>query len=355
MALAQEASSAVRLEPAASATAERLFQEHSGWIYGYCLRLLRSPEEAEDALQATYLNACRSLKTGFRPRTDSAWLMTVAHNVCITRLRSSGRRARVEHRHDATLLEETVPALERPADELIGLPEALAALPDHQRQAILLREWQGLSYREVAAKLRLTQAAVETLIFRARRSLAAALEDPVRRRQQTLRGFSLGGLGGGLKSLLGGSTTVKLAALAAAAATATVVATDPVGWHRPPLPDLPRADAVRAAPLAAKPESAPEAHAPAAEAEHRDLVVRQDAGAVRVRGTGHGRALGKPHAQSRAAEKAHPTKGKKAQAQGAAARQEHARSGKASGKPSFAGSGGPPPHASANASRAKER
>ena len=62
MAVAHEASSAVRLEPAVSETAARLFQEHSGWIYGYCLRLLRSPEEAEDALQATYLNACRGLK-----------------------------------------------------------------------------------------------------------------------------------------------------------------------------------------------------------------------------------------------------------------------------------------------------
>ena len=43
----------VQPPPAASETAEQLFQEHSGWIYGYCLRILRSPEEAEDALQTT--------------------------------------------------------------------------------------------------------------------------------------------------------------------------------------------------------------------------------------------------------------------------------------------------------------
>ena len=177
MTVAQEASGAV-LGPAVSKTAERLFQEHSGWIYGYCLRFLRSPEEAEDALQATYLNACRSLNAGVRPTVGSAWLLRIAQNVCLTRLRSSGRRDRLEHVQDVTILEETVPAPDRPADDLIGLTAALASLPDQQRHAILLREWQGLSHREVAHRLGLTQGAAETLIFRARRSLAAALENP---------------------------------------------------------------------------------------------------------------------------------------------------------------------------------
>ena len=166
MAVAHEASSAVRLGPAVSETAERLFQEHSGWIHGYSLRMLRSPEEAEDALQATYLNACRSLKDGFQPRVDSAWLLRIAQNVCLTRLRSSGRRARLERVQDVELIEETVAAPAHHGDELIGLTDALASLPEQQRRAILLREWQGLSYAEVAGRLGVTQAAVETLIFR---------------------------------------------------------------------------------------------------------------------------------------------------------------------------------------------
>jgi RNA polymerase sigma factor (sigma-70 family) len=50
-----------------------------------------------------------------------------------------------------------------------------------QRQALLLREWRGFSYREIAEELGLSQAAVETLLFRARRSLAEVLGDePVR-------------------------------------------------------------------------------------------------------------------------------------------------------------------------------
>ena len=72
---------------AAPQLAEELFNEHHRRIYLYCLRLLGSPEEAEDAVQATYLNACRSLMDGFEPEAAQAWLFKVAHNVCLTRQR----------------------------------------------------------------------------------------------------------------------------------------------------------------------------------------------------------------------------------------------------------------------------
>jgi RNA polymerase sigma-70 factor (ECF subfamily) len=239
MTVAQEASGAA-LAPAVSETAERLFQEHSGWIYGYCLRFLRSPEEAEDALQATYLNACRSLGAGVRPSVGSAWLLRIAQNVCLTRLRSSGRRDRLERVQDVTVLEETIPAPDRPVDDLVGLTGALASLPDRQRQAILLREWQGLSHREVAHRLGLTEAAAETLIFRARRSLAAALENPgPRGRRRALGALDLGGLVTALKSFFAGSAAVKTVAAVTvvAATTTTVVATDPAGiWRAQPDP-----------------------------------------------------------------------------------------------------------------------
>jgi RNA polymerase sigma-70 factor (ECF subfamily) len=101
MAVAPEASR-VDLAAEASETAEQLFQEHAGWIYGYCLRILRSPEEAEDALQTTYLNACRSLGRGTRPQVGSAWLLRIAQNVCFARLRSSGRRSRLESLQDTS-------------------------------------------------------------------------------------------------------------------------------------------------------------------------------------------------------------------------------------------------------------
>src|SRR5919197_3456727 len=163
---------------AAPQLAEELFNEYSRRIYAYCLRQLGSPEEAEDALQATYLNACRSLLGGFEPDAAQAWLFKVAQNVCLTRQRSRSRRARVERAQDLQEMQDFVAAPEKAGDDLLGIEEALAALPDQQRRAILLREWQGLSYREVAEEMGLSQGAVETLIFRGRRSLAAALEEP---------------------------------------------------------------------------------------------------------------------------------------------------------------------------------
>jgi hypothetical protein len=68
-------------------------------------------------------------------------------------------------------------------DELVHLDEGLAALPELQRRALLLREWQGLSYREIRHELELSQGAVEQLIFRARRSLARELTEPSKRRR----------------------------------------------------------------------------------------------------------------------------------------------------------------------------
>ena len=268
MAVAPEASPVV-LAPAASATAEQLFQEHAGWIYGYCLRVLRSPEEAEDALQTTYLNACRGLNRGTRPLVGSAWLLRIAQNVCFARLRSSRRRNGLERAQDIAILEEIVAAPERPPDDLIGLTEALCRLPERQRRAILLREWQGLSYREVAHRLDLSQSAVETLIFRARRSLAAALEDSaVQSRRSALHALDLGGLLAAIKGFLAGGAGVKAATvLTAAVATTTtaVVTVDPVDvWGHRPEPVAPRATASAPEPMPPAALVSPPSRAPIA-------------------------------------------------------------------------------------------
>jgi RNA polymerase sigma factor (sigma-70 family) len=229
---------------AAPQLAEELFNEHHRRIYLYCLRQLGSPEEAEDAVQATYLNACRSLKDGFEPEVAQAWLFKVAHNVCLTRQRSSYRRARVERPHDLQAVQDTIAAPEASGDELFGLDEALAGLPDQQRRAILLREWQGLSYREVATKLGVTQAAVETLIFRARRSLATSLERPAERRRRVMHSLNAGALLSSLKTLFVGNvaasvaTAVAVAASATALTAATIQRGDDFPSHATPVPQV---------------------------------------------------------------------------------------------------------------------
>jgi RNA polymerase sigma factor (sigma-70 family) len=229
---------------AAPQLAEELFNEHHRRIYLYCLRQLGSPEEADDAVQATYLNACRSLKDGFEPEAAQAWLFKVAHNVCLTRQRSSYRRARVERPHDLQAVQDTIAAPEALGDELFGLDEALAGLPDQQRNAILLREWQGLSYREVATKLGVTQAAVETLIFRARRSLANSLEKPVEARRRVMHSLNTGALLTSLKTLIVGNvaasvaTAVAVAASATALTAATIQRGDDFPLHATPVPQV---------------------------------------------------------------------------------------------------------------------
>src|SRR5207253_3712965 len=124
---------------------------------------------------------------GVQPEFESAWLFKIAENVCLTRQRSSFRRRRVESPGDLDALQDLLPSPQREADELIRLTDALHGMPEQQRRALLLREWQGLSYKEIAEELDLTQAAVETLLFRARRSLAPGLSDEQETKQRGLR------------------------------------------------------------------------------------------------------------------------------------------------------------------------
>src|SRR5688500_17098538 len=174
------------------------------------------------------MNAFRALGRGVVPEAESAWLFKIAENVCLSRRRASWRRGRIESPSDFDVIEEIVPGPSRQRDELIGIEDALASLPEQQRRAILLREWQGLSYVEVAARLELTQSAVETLIFRARRSLAAALENPGKRRRLRLaHALDVAGLFAAFKGFFAGSASAKIAAaVVVAATTATVAATD---------------------------------------------------------------------------------------------------------------------------------
>jgi RNA polymerase sigma factor (sigma-70 family) len=220
------------LAPEADAT-RALYEQYANQVFRYCLHQLGSREEAEDALQSTFLNAFRGIKRGVVPDLESAWLFKIAHNVCLSRRRSTWRRGRIESPADFEVIEELAPAPSRRADELIGLQDVLERLPETQRRAILLREWQGLSYREIAAELELSQAAVETLIFRARRSLANGLEQPETKKRRIARALDWGNVFSAIKTaLVGGSAAAKIAATVAVVSATTVVAAAPVQQHR---------------------------------------------------------------------------------------------------------------------------
>lgn len=215
-----------------------LYERYATQIFRYCLHQLGSREEAEDAVQSTFLNAFRGIKRGIVPEHESAWLFKIAENVCLSRRRSTWRRGRIESPTDFEVVEELAPAPSRLADELVGLQDVLEQMPESQRRAILLREWQGLSYREIGEELQLSQTAVETLIFRARRSLAKGLESPPEsaQKRRLARGADLGNVLAGLKSLLlgGGVAAAKVAAVVAVVSAGTVVAASPTQHHRAP-------------------------------------------------------------------------------------------------------------------------
>jgi len=153
-----------------------LYKQYGSQIHAYCLRRLRSREEAEDAVQTTFLNAFRALQRGTSTHAEQAWLYKIAQHVCDAR---GVVARRVELPTQFEVLEETVAAPSREgADELMNLETVLETMPANQRRAIVLREWRGLSYREIADELGVTQTAVEMLLFRARKALAAGLEAP---------------------------------------------------------------------------------------------------------------------------------------------------------------------------------
>jgi RNA polymerase sigma-70 factor (ECF subfamily) len=207
---------AVESFPAAERT-RLLYERYYDRVFGYCLYELGSREEAEDATQTTFLWAFRDLRRGVVPRAEDAWLFTIAKNACRSRHRARGRKRQREVLSDPQLLADVSPAPSRQHDELIGLEDALARMPEVQRRAILLREWRGFSYREIAAELDISGAAVETLIFRARRSLAELLDGKPAPKRARRYGFDFGSLGIALKAALGGASKAKLAAGFAAA------------------------------------------------------------------------------------------------------------------------------------------
>jgi RNA polymerase sigma-70 factor, ECF subfamily len=155
----------------------QLYERHSRRIFGYCLSLLGSREDAEDAVQTTFINAQRGLHRGVTPQFELAWLFKIARNVCYNTRASASRRGRLETVRDLDSLQDALASPERGATVSINeLSKALESIPERQRHALLLREFQGLSYEEIATELNVTVAAVETLIFRARRSVAEQLE-----------------------------------------------------------------------------------------------------------------------------------------------------------------------------------
>ncbi len=263
-------------ERAAGSVVARMYEQHARPLFGLCRMLLRDTSEAEDALQSTFLSAYRALLRGDEPRDASAWLATIARNECRTRIRHRMREPVGSPPEVLEGIADQRPSpVERIGDDTVR--KALAALPEKQREAVVLHDLFGLRSREVGVALGLSVTAVEASLFRARRQLRTRLRSttasvmvvPVGI-QETLSGLipgfatgtaAIGGstvLGAGLfAKVVGLPGAVKVAAGVAALATAGSVVAVESGSTPPDPPALarsgPSANSVAEQPLASNP------------------------------------------------------------------------------------------------------
>jgi RNA polymerase sigma-70 factor, ECF subfamily len=203
-----------------------LHERHAKRIFGFCRRRLRTPQEAEDAVQNTFISALQALQRGTVPVCEAAWLFKIAENACTAIYRSGARRDDRELTDPETLSRFAGPDGNGGADALVGLEAALDTIPENQRKAFVLRELRGLSYAEIAVQLGTSVASVETLIYRARRGLARALEGGAGLRGRLTGAIDLGSIAAAAKAWFGGLSAMKIGVATAVIAAASVPARD---------------------------------------------------------------------------------------------------------------------------------
>lgn len=161
-------------------------------LYTAALRMTRNPADAEDLVQETYLRAYRSYKSFEEGTNLRAWLYRILTNTFINSYRSKKRRPEitdVEDVEDLYLFKRLGAAsvgdtsgrsaeeelLERVTDTEVK--EAIEALPEQFRMAVLLADVEGFSYKEIADMLDVPIGTVMSRIHRGRRALQKALVD----------------------------------------------------------------------------------------------------------------------------------------------------------------------------------
>jgi RNA polymerase sigma-70 factor (ECF subfamily) len=154
---------------------ERLYREHTGRVYGLCLRMTREPHAAEDCTQETFINAWRALAQ-FETRSSFAtWLHRIAVNVALARRRKAARDEPVAA--DAEVEEEGVErdwTLETPV-EVEEIEAAIGTLPQGARDALVLHALYGYSHTEAAQMLGVAEGTCKAQLHRARALLRQRL------------------------------------------------------------------------------------------------------------------------------------------------------------------------------------
>jgi RNA polymerase sigma-70 factor (ECF subfamily) len=158
-----------------------LVQRYERDVFNLTYRMLNERGEAEDAAQEAFLRAYANLERYDQTRSFKTWLLSIASNHCIDRLR--------RRRLTWLSLEEPLPPhpaltsdIPGPEEETLNnernvlVQELLDHLSPDYRLAVVLRYWYDLSYAEIADMLETTESAIKSRLFRARQALANELE-----------------------------------------------------------------------------------------------------------------------------------------------------------------------------------
>lgn len=163
-----------RLRLGDSSALAELYSHYRLRIYRYALKLTNNPDVAEDVVQETFLKAGRALAE-HNIQSVPAWLFRVARREVLMVFRRSKRDG-------AALSEEDIWDEKTPEEAVIGFETTrivrsmIARLKTEYREVILLREYEGLSYAEIALITGDTTSSVKSRLFKARKALLAKLK-----------------------------------------------------------------------------------------------------------------------------------------------------------------------------------
>jgi RNA polymerase sigma-70 factor (ECF subfamily) len=155
---------------------ERMVRQYYQAVYSYCMTILLNREMAEDATQDVFIKIQDRYFTGLQVPDKKAWFLTVARNHCYDVLRHENRIQSDGEMDESIPSQQFSPeALVLRNEERDLVREGLSQLTIEDRELIVLRDFNGLSYREVAGQLGISAKTVKWKLFNARRRLACLI------------------------------------------------------------------------------------------------------------------------------------------------------------------------------------
>ena len=171
---------------------EKLFERHRNLVYRFVYQMSNRRDDAEDLTQEVFVRAYQNLHRYRDEAKFTTWLLRIATNLATDRARMYQRRMSLEAQESGSrgaLAWMTVGNVSDPVENLEAdrrveaLKKALAALPEHHRNVVILRDIEEMDYKDMAELLGCTVGGAKLRVLRARRALrdrvTALLEDEV--------------------------------------------------------------------------------------------------------------------------------------------------------------------------------